>query len=317
MTVWDLALFVILYGGFAGFLIWTATCALLRPQDLAKKYNAKWAVVTGGSSGIGLAIAERLAEQGVSVVIVAVGDAVLEKAVTSLAQRFPLVGIRACPVNLAAPVETYMGGVTSATADIPVGLVFCNAGFMIPGLVLGTRIEAHQSQVQCNVVASLSVAHHFADKMMADGRPGLIAFTSSASAFFPGPTAATYAASKAFVTSFATSLAAEMRGTGVDVVVTHPSPIRSSFWANCDADAQNLQSLSLVQRLAAPPSAVVDRLFACAGRCVFADQGFLTFGFRLAHRVLDAALLAELMALASRATPDMRSLWRKHRTSSP
>ena len=37
---------------------------VFRPQNLAQKYNAVWALVTGGSSGIGLALVDRLAAQG-------------------------------------------------------------------------------------------------------------------------------------------------------------------------------------------------------------------------------------------------------------
>lgn len=40
-------------------------------QDLKKKYNAKWAIVTGGSSGIGRAVVDKLAKQGLNVVIAA------------------------------------------------------------------------------------------------------------------------------------------------------------------------------------------------------------------------------------------------------
>ncbi len=49
-------------------------------QNLRVKYSAKWALVTGGTSGIGKALVERLARQDISVVVVGLGGAVMDKA---------------------------------------------------------------------------------------------------------------------------------------------------------------------------------------------------------------------------------------------
>ena len=74
--------------------------------NLRKRYNAKWAVVTGASSGIGRSISERLAHYGVSVVLVAVPDEVLEKTHTELRAKYPKVQVRAgrppAPARVAA-----------------------------------------------------------------------------------------------------------------------------------------------------------------------------------------------------------------------
>lgn len=60
-----------------------------RPQNLKKKYNAQWALVTGGSSGIGKALSLRLARDGLNLVIVAIGDALLDDTVAELKAEFP------------------------------------------------------------------------------------------------------------------------------------------------------------------------------------------------------------------------------------
>ena len=51
------------------YLLPIAVIALLPVPDLKKKYSAEWALVTGGSSGIGKSVARRLAQQGINVVI--------------------------------------------------------------------------------------------------------------------------------------------------------------------------------------------------------------------------------------------------------
>eukprot|EP00757_Euglenozoa_sp_SAG-D1_P014142 gene14142-4150_t len=67
---------------------------VLWAQDLKKKYNAKWAVVTGASSGIGAAISEKLAGQGVNVVLVALDDQLLKDTTAKLQKEFPNVDFR-------------------------------------------------------------------------------------------------------------------------------------------------------------------------------------------------------------------------------
>jgi NADP-dependent 3-hydroxy acid dehydrogenase YdfG len=66
---------------------------LLPEQDLKRKYGASWAFVTGASSGLGLAIAENLAKQGLNVVLCALDDALLETAHKNFVKK--------CVANLA------------------------------------------------------------------------------------------------------------------------------------------------------------------------------------------------------------------------
>lgn len=69
-------------------LLWNALCSR-RPQNLKKKYGAEWAVVTGGSSGIGRALVNKLARSGLNVVIVAMADKLMDETMASLKEEFP------------------------------------------------------------------------------------------------------------------------------------------------------------------------------------------------------------------------------------
>ena len=64
-----------------------------------------------------------------------------------------------------------------------------------------------------------------------------IVFTSSPAGFMPCPFSSMYGATKAFLTEFASSVAAEVRADGVDVTVVHPSPTNSNFYARKDTHA--------------------------------------------------------------------------------
>eukprot|EP00884_Botryococcus_braunii_P009153 jgi/Botrbrau1/18239/Bobra.53_1s0093.1 len=200
-------------------------------QDLKKRYNAKWALVTGASSGIGKALAKRLAEQGINVVVVALDDEFLELTMKELQSGFP-VEFRKVPVNLGAP--GYLEQIQKATADIDVQLIFNNAGYMLTGFFQTKPLQQQLANMECNATSAVAITHHFVEKMVAKKLAGCVVFTSSAAAAIVSPMTALYAATKAFLSSFGASLAIELRHTGIDVLVFHPSPVDTMFYSHSD-----------------------------------------------------------------------------------
>jgi NADPH:quinone reductase-like Zn-dependent oxidoreductase len=71
-----------------------------KPVDVKAKYGAEWALVTGGSSGIGRAIVRHLASQGLNVVIAAVDDKLLKDTTAESEKDFPKRKFRAIGVDL-------------------------------------------------------------------------------------------------------------------------------------------------------------------------------------------------------------------------
>lgn len=80
---------------------------VLPAQNLKRKYKAEWALVTGGSSGIGRAMVEALAVQGFNVVIVALGEPLLDEAFSSIKAAFPKQQFRKIGTSF-APDVLYM-----------------------------------------------------------------------------------------------------------------------------------------------------------------------------------------------------------------
>lgn len=276
-------------------------CDMLLSDNLKKRYDAQWALVTGGSSGIGRAIVEKLVRQGVNVVIVALQDKLLDDFYTQLCREHPHLQFRKVGVSLSDRDEsTYMKPIIAATSDIHISLLFNNAGFICVGFFSDVPLAKWMANYHCNATCALPISHHFLNKMMASGRKGLLAYTSSSACLFPNPFSSLYASTKAFLTMFACSIAAEVRSLGIDVVVVHPSPMATNFFKA----GEGLAMLMAFKKLAAGPEVIADVLFSSAGRFVVRDQGAVTIFFRLVLKVLDSVFFAELTSWFAHTTGD-------------
>lgn len=204
-------------------------CLARGSQDLKRKYDAKWALVTGGSTGIGRALCEELAKQQLCVVIAALDDEHLPKAVAELEAAYPGLEFRAVACNF-GPGQSYLDKIAKATADVDVQLVFNNAGFIVTGFFDTQPAGKLLVNVECNATAATSITHHFTALMLQKRLRGCVVFTSSASAYIPNPFAVSYGATKAYMSQFAASIAVELSCKGIDVLVVHPSPVASHFY---------------------------------------------------------------------------------------
>ena len=185
-----------------------------------------WALVTGASSGIGEAFARRLAEIGMSLVLVARREDRLRRLAEELQSKHS-VSTRVVPVDLSRP--DFLPTIERATNDLQVGLLVNNAGFANTGKFLDNDLASELALLHVNSRATLILAHHFGGSMRKRGRGGMI-FVASTVAFAGVPVWSTYAASKAHDLVFAEGLAQELRQDGVSVLAVCPGPVQTDFW---------------------------------------------------------------------------------------
>lgn len=271
-----------------------------KEQNLKVKYNAKWAFVTGGSSGIGLEIVRKLASQGINVVVAALDDHLMSKAKESLTLEFEKVEFRFISLDLSRP--DCLQVIQEHTKDLDVNLVFNNAGYIKPGLFADLSLDVLLSNFNTNATCTISITHYFLNKMLSNHQKGLIAFTGSSGGFLPGPMSSIYSSTKAWMTNFAVSLAAEVIEDNIDVLVIHPSPIASNFYNN----ASSMSALQFVKQYAASPTVIASSIFKLAGKATVIDQGAVSVGFKMILKLLDWNLLADIMVAAVRNNGDYK-----------
>lgn len=173
-----------------------------------------WAVVAGGSEGVGASFAHQLADAGIHLVLLARRAEPLEA--TAAACRERGVEVRTLALDLSAPAAATT--VAAATADLEVGLLVLNAGANTHSAeFVDGSLDAFQRVIDLNVTTPLALVHHFAAPMRERGRGGILLVGSMAG--YLGSTHHTvYGGVKAFSRIFAESLWLELREHGVDVL---------------------------------------------------------------------------------------------------
>jgi len=193
-----------------------------------KEGSGRRALVTGASSGIGLAFARVLAERGYEMVLTARRRDRLESLAKELSERYlvrshVLVG----DLSETGTVERLASDLTrkSLTVDVLVN----NAGFGVPGSYASTTWPEQQAFLQVMVTSVAELTHCLLPGMI-ERKWGRIVNVASLAGLLPGVAGHTlYAASKAFLITFSESLALEAGRHGVNVTATCPGFTLSEF----------------------------------------------------------------------------------------
>ena len=194
------------------------------------------ALITGASLGLGAAFARALAAESVSLVLAARSQDQLTTLEHELLQahyvkrrlRSP-AKVTTIAVDLALPDGAdQLHELLGPQAD-QVDLLINNAGFGSFGSLAELGAENEAEMIMLNCVSLLKLTRAFLPQMIRHGRGGIINVASTA-AFQPVPRMATYAATKAFVSSFSQAVNCEMRSTGVHLLTLCPGPTATSFF---------------------------------------------------------------------------------------
>lgn len=203
-----------------------------------------YALITGASSGLGLALAEALARRGRNLILVARQRDALESIACELTQRFGVEALyRVC--DLAEPMQ--ISGLIQELeqGERQVDLLVNNAGIGSAGLFVEQDWSREQELIELNILALSRLCHDLGYHMVKQGR-GQILNVASVAAFQPGPLMSNYFASKAYVLHFSEGLRNELASHGVKVSVLCPGPIATPFFRHSQIRSSGLERRQLL-----------------------------------------------------------------------
>jgi len=191
---------------------------------IRSKAPFRCALVTGASSGIGKALCELLAKEGVHLVITGRNKMNLYQIADDL-RRY--VNIVVYPADLTNREER--ATIVEKIHQLSPDLVINNAGYGLYGLGIDLGSDSQLDMIELNISALMEVTTEAAKSMIEAHHPGVIMNISSVAGFIPFPGFAVYAASKSFVNSYTMAMDAELSDKGVRVLASCPGQVETNF----------------------------------------------------------------------------------------
>lgn len=194
----------------------------------------KVTLITGASSGIGEALARRLAAEKHNLVLVARSEKALHELCDELMLRHKIMA-HYVVLDLAEPdADRKLFGETER-CGFEVDWLINNAGFGSVGDFAKLDVDRELQMIELNIAALVAITHVYLTGMR-ERKQGTIINVSSAAGFQPIPFMATYAATKAFVSSFTEAIAEENKPYGIQIMALCPGSTKTNFFAASNID---------------------------------------------------------------------------------
>ena len=182
-------------------------------MSLKEKYGSV-ALIAGGSEGLGAAYAHALAREGFKLILVARREVPLQKIALTIREKYD-VDVTCLTCDLGEPDA--MDKILSTLGSIEIDFLVYNAALPFIGPFLQLHSSDLNKMTSTNIITPLRMVHYFGNKMVANGKGGIVLMTSLA-AFHGSPFIAMYSAAKSFALTLAESLWFEWKNKGVDVI---------------------------------------------------------------------------------------------------
>ena len=196
------------------------------------------ALITGASTGIGAVYADRLAQRGYDLILVARNQEKLSEVAAQLKNTGRKVETLQADLTAKADVQRIAERLSS---DPTITALVNNAGVGSAGKLRDAKVDDLESMIYLNVTAVTRLALAALPGFVARNN-GLLINISSIAALAPEVLNGTYSGSKAYVVNFTQALKNELKGTGVSVQAVLPGAIATPFWDKAGVPVQHLPS---------------------------------------------------------------------------
>lgn len=191
-----------------------------------ERLDGRVCAITGGASGIGLAMATRFREAGMKIAIGDIEAGPLEAAVAALGGGDDVLGV-VCDVTSPGSNSAFHDAVHGRFGAVHV--VCLNAGVAASGSLLDTPLESWRWMIEVNLLGVVNGLAAFGPTLVAQGE-GHVVLTASASGLLSAPALGAYGATKHAVVGLAGVLRDELAPSGVGVSVVCPGVVRTRIF---------------------------------------------------------------------------------------
>jgi uncharacterized protein len=210
---------------------------------MAEVQNNRYALITGGSQGIGYELARLFAEDGYNLILVARTEEDLQQRAQELGQQY---GIDVIPIardlfQPEAPFELYD---EVKSRNVQVDVLVNDAGQGQYGLFVESDIRRQLDIIQLNV-SSLTVLTHLFLKDMVARNEGKILQLASIASELPGPWQAVYHATKAYVLHLTEALIRELKDSAVTMTALQPGATDTDFFNKAEMQESKILDTKL------------------------------------------------------------------------
>lgn len=256
----------------------------------------KYALVTGSTSGIGKAFAEKLAKEKHNLILISRNENQLRTQHKMLSQKYDVV-VHTMAIDLAQPGAAKKVYTEITQRKFAVEILVNNAGFNECGTFLETDLAKEVSMIQLHAICTTELMKFFLPAMV-DEKYGHIINLGSTGSYMPCPNDAVYAATKSYILQMSKGINAELKGSGVVITTLCPGSTKTAFASKAGMEGTLLFKLFVME-----PETVADIGYRamCKGRTS-----------------VIAGLYNKLLVFASRITPSpiLYGLTRKMLTKS-
>jgi short-subunit dehydrogenase len=217
------------------------------PQIYLKKTKMN-VIITGGTKGIGRAIAEKFAAEGHNIITCSRHQNDLDEMVEAFKNAYPAISLKVKVVDLEDANQVKAFGTWILDSDITPGILINNAGYFIPGTVYAEPEGTLQKMMEINVYSAYHLTRLLLPAMIKN-KSGHIFNICSVASFKGSDNVGSYGISKFALLGLTKHLREEMKPYGIKVTAISPGSTLSASWEGVDVEPNRIMDIADVAKM--------------------------------------------------------------------